>query len=68
MWMVNIYNYQVGNMIPYGQRKRGAKLHPHNECDICNEKEISPKGSERLRAKQEILKEIEEDKDDKNIP
>ncbi len=22
-------------MLPYGSRKRGAKLHPHNECGIC---------------------------------
>ena len=24
-------------MLPFGSRKRGAKLHPHNECGICGE-------------------------------
>ncbi len=29
-------------MIPYGKKKRGsAKIHPHNECDICGESDPS---------------------------
>ena len=24
-------------MLPYGSRKRGAKLHPHNKCGVCAE-------------------------------
>lgn len=24
-------------MLPYGSRKRGAKLHPHDKCGICGD-------------------------------
>ena len=46
-------------MLPYGEVKRKNKIHPHDECSICSEKNIS-KGSERQKAKQEIEKEQEE--------
>ena len=45
-------------MIQYGSMKRKNKLHPHNKCSICEEKNISKKTARR-KAKEEILKEIE---------
>lgn len=37
-------------MLPYGSRKRGSKLHPHNECGICGESK-PVKARERSRSR-----------------
>lgn len=40
-------------MQPYGKKKLGPKLHPHNECGICSEQSIQ-KGAARQKAKKEL--------------
>jgi len=46
-------------MIAYGKRKTtSGKIHPHNECSICAEKNICKK-TERRKAKEDIKKELE---------
>lgn len=48
-------------MIAYGDFKRGNKVHPHNECEICSEKTITKK-RERRNSKKEIeMRKIEKD-------
>ena len=41
-------------MQPYGKKKLGPKLHPHNECGICSEQSIQ-KGAARQKAKRELI-------------
>ena len=48
-------------MIPYGSKKRIKKLHPHNECEICDEKKPPQKRAERFNARQKIKKEVNSD-------
>ena len=46
--------------VPYGMFKRGSgKLHPHNECAICDEKNISKKKARR-KAKEEMKETLKE--------
>jgi len=45
--------------IPYGSKKRGNKLHPHDKCEACGESNICKKTARR-EAKEEIKKELEE--------
>lgn len=47
-------------MKPLGLRKRGAKRHPHNECDVCNEKDAENKGKEKNEVKKQIESDISE--------
>ena len=37
-------------MLPYGSRKRGPKLHPHNKCGICGENKVV-KARERSKSR-----------------
>lgn len=41
----------------YGKKRRGNKLHPHNECDICSESDTS-KSFERFNVKRQIDEEV----------
>ena len=44
-------------MIAYGEKKRKNKLHPHNRCDICSEKNFNKKTA-RQDARKEISMEL----------
>lgn len=44
-------------MIPYGEKKRKNKRHPHNECSVCSEKSIIKKCA-RQQARQNIQEEL----------
>lgn len=49
-------------MLPYGSRKRGSKLHPHNECGICGSSK-PVKARERSKSRlieSEDLEKVEE--------
>jgi hypothetical protein len=45
-------------MQQYGNYKRMHKIHPHNECGVCSEKNLSMKKATRRKAKESIAKEV----------
>lgn len=47
-------------MRPYGKKKRGRKLHPHNECGTCSEDRKLGKGQARADAKKDVRKEVDD--------